>query len=86
MAQPELVATSSPSLPLDLFHSHIIPNILSEHLHRILISLEAPEWHAFYTLPLVSFAFRDTCQALCVTIFGLGSDDDGTLVCLSYVD
>ncbi|KAF8510714.1 hypothetical protein JB92DRAFT_2938645 [Gautieria morchelliformis] len=69
-----------PSLPHDLFHSHIIPDILSEHLHLLLVENEAPSWHPFHTLPLVSFAFRKSCQSLCVAIFGLERDDDGSAI------
>jgi len=79
MSQAE-VAAVSPTLPHDLFHSLVIPDVLSEHLHLLLVSPGTPAWHPFYVLPLVSFAFRDTCQSLCVTIFGLESDDDGSVI------
>ncbi|KAF8576237.1 hypothetical protein K439DRAFT_677788 [Ramaria rubella] len=66
----------TPTLPHDLFHSHIVPDILSEHLHQLLLSDEAPTWHAFHTMPQVSVAFRATCRSLCITIFGLDNQED----------
>jgi hypothetical protein len=70
------IASRSHSLPYDLVHSHIIPDILSEHLHLLLVAPAAPCWHAFYTLPLVSFSFHQTCRSLWVTIFGLTKDEN----------
>ena len=71
-----IVAARSPSLSYDLVHSHIIPDLLSEHLHSWLVAPVAPTWNAFYTLPLVSFQFRQTVRSLCITIFGLEKEED----------
>lgn len=67
---------ASPSLPYDLIQSHIIPDLLSGHLHSLLVAPVAPSWHAFYTLPLVSFSFRQACQSLYIPMFGLEWGED----------
>lgn len=64
------------SLPNDLFHSHIIPGLLSDHLHLLLVENEPPSWHAFHALPLVSVEFRNSCQSLYMAIFGIKSSND----------
>ncbi|KAF8510712.1 hypothetical protein JB92DRAFT_2938599, partial [Gautieria morchelliformis] len=74
------IVSRSHSLPYDLVHSHIIPDILSEHLHLLLVAPVAPCWHAFYTLPLVSFSFLQTCRSLWVPIFGLNKDEDPRVI------
>ncbi|KAF8519609.1 hypothetical protein BU17DRAFT_65835 [Hysterangium stoloniferum] len=62
-------------LPHELYHHHILPTLLSEHLHQILVDGVEPKWHPFYTLPLVSRAFYSSYVSLCITIFGLLPDE-----------
>ncbi|KAF8581473.1 hypothetical protein K439DRAFT_1662269 [Ramaria rubella] len=80
MRRINLARTRTPLLPYDLIHSNIIPDILSNHLHLLLDAPIAPDWHAFHTLPLVSFAFSQTCRSLFVAIFGLNINEDGSAI------
>ncbi|KAF8510709.1 hypothetical protein JB92DRAFT_2938582 [Gautieria morchelliformis] len=68
------------SLPPEVFYSYVLPDMLSEHLHRYLLDSESPEWNPFYTLPLVSRHFRASCRTLCVHIFGLDENEGGTVI------
>ncbi|GJJ13496.1 hypothetical protein Clacol_007750 [Clathrus columnatus] len=62
---------NDPSLHFDIFQSYIIPDILSQHIHSILIDQEQPSWRPFYVLPLVCRAFNQTCRSLIIKIFGI---------------
>lgn len=62
---------NAPVLPYDIFQSYIIPEILSQHIHSLLVDQEQPSWHPFYVLPLVCRTFNETCRSLIVRIFGI---------------
>ncbi|KIJ42015.1 hypothetical protein M422DRAFT_48459 [Sphaerobolus stellatus SS14] len=57
-------------LPYELFENIIIPDLLSEHLHALIIDRDRPTWHAFYVLPLVSRDFNETCRKLMPGVVG----------------
>ena len=40
------------TLPYDLDHSHVTPDIFSEHLHLLLVTSVTPTWNALYMLPI----------------------------------
>jgi hypothetical protein len=65
----------APALPPEVFYSYVLPDMLSEHLHRYLLYSENPEWNPFCTLPLVSKHFRASCRTLFVHIFGLKGNE-----------
>lgn len=65
------MSTTVPVLPWDIFEDIIIPDILSDHIHSYLLDRDAPTWHPFYVLPLVSHSFNEACQKLIPKIFGV---------------
>lgn len=70
---------SPPILPYDIFEQHILPLVLSKHLHALLVDPGALDWHAFYVLPQVCRLFYTICRSLVSKIFfGVqqGSSDD----------
>jgi len=67
-------------LPHDVFYAYILPDLLSDHLHRLLVTEQVIDWHPFFVLPLVSPAFNATCHALCIKIFGLEHGEDGSVI------
>lgn len=66
-----------PALPHDLFHSHILPDLLSDHLHHLMVNSERPQWDPFRTLPYVSRDFSRSCHSLYYSIFGTMNDEQG---------
>lgn len=62
---------NGPILHFDIFQSYIIPDILSQHIHSLLIDQEEPSWHPFFVLPLVCRTFNQTCESLTTKIFGI---------------
>ena len=60
----------APVLSHDVFHTFILPDLLSEYIHHFLVNSSPPKWNPFRTLPLVSSYFYDSCRELCRGIFG----------------
>ncbi|KAF8582918.1 kinase-like protein [Ramaria rubella] len=71
---------SHPSLPHDIYQFYVLPNILSSCLHHHLVQSEPSGCQPFYTLPLVSSDFRNTCRNLCRHIFGLNDEESGSVI------
>jgi len=69
----------SPSIPQDLWHLYIIPDVLSDNLHSQLVENNAYGWNAFCILPLVSLEFRESCRLLNMAMFGVNSRDNPTV-------
>lgn len=65
------------TITYDLFYSHIIPDLLSEHLHYLILVDDGRAWNPFYTLPLVSRMFNHTCRKMSAKIFGNKKGKDG---------
>jgi len=68
-------------IPHDILHSHILPDVLSVHLHYRLTGIAESRWDAFKVLPLVSKDFFQSCLALFSTIFGPTESESFTFVC-----
>jgi hypothetical protein len=66
----------APAFPHEVFHDYIIPDILSDYVHNILVKAKTPDWQPFYTLRLVSRDFNESCLTLWSNIFGLEEYDE----------
>jgi len=63
------IQTSPPVLPYDIFEHYILPYVLAQHLHALLVDPGVLDWHAFYVLPQVCRLFYTICQRLFSKIF-----------------
>ncbi|KAF8464817.1 hypothetical protein JB92DRAFT_3063856 [Gautieria morchelliformis] len=74
-----IIAGRMKAFPHDLFHHYIIPDILSDYVHNILVKSDTPDWNPFWTLRLVSHSFNESCLELWNNIFGLEEYDESTI-------